>query len=421
LIAEALELRRLLRARFLSSDELRALQDARLRAIVRHAYEQVPYYKTRFRSVGLDARDVRGVDDLTHVPITTKQDLVEAGCGATLAAGVDPDACKVNMTSGSTGVPLSVYRSRAEVVLRELMNFRALLSAGLRARDRLAVLGPLAHRRRRFHERIGLFHSEHVAMAVALADQIAALQRARPTVLWGYPTALLALVEHTGGRLFEVLRPRFLITSAETFDPFLRERVLAGTSFPVLQFYGSHEAGRIAYECAARDGLHVSADLLLLECLDGDGHATRRGGEAVITHLGARAMPLIRYRLGDLVTWRDRGCACGSTFPTIDPPEGRIAELMRLPSGAGVAALAFGYVMRDFPTLRRFQTIQKALDHLLVLLVDGGPPGDRKAMESRIRERLLDLFREPVRIDVEFVDAVPEDRLKFRSFLSELD
>jgi phenylacetate-CoA ligase len=255
-----------------------------------------------------------------------------------------------------------------------------------------------------------------------LDDQLERLYRVAPDVLWAYPNPLLALIERSGGRFFEKVTPRFLITSAETFDPFLRARVLEGTTFPTLQFYGSHEFGRIAYECSAREGLHVSVDQLVLECRAGDASAAAgRTGEAVVTHLNAYTMPLIRYRLGDRVRLRHRACSCGSVFPTIEPPHGRIGDLVRLPSGAGISALAFGYVVREFPTIRRFRAIQKTLDRLVIRVVDCGTADERGAIAAGLRSRLLESFGEPLQIDVEFDDAIADDRVKFRSFISELN
>jgi phenylacetate-CoA ligase len=90
MIGEFLELRQLLKNRKLSRDELEALQNRKLRALIRHAYENVPYYHSLFSSVGLSPEDIRTVEDLERIPITTKEDLKASGHGQDHCKGCRP-------------------------------------------------------------------------------------------------------------------------------------------------------------------------------------------------------------------------------------------------------------------------------------------------------------------------------------------
>ena len=127
-----LELQRLLRNRHLPPAELRKLQEGKLRAVIGHAYENVPYYRTLFRSAGLRPQDVHTLEDLQRVPITSKEALRAAGVEGALARGVDPSTCEVNRSTGSTGKPFASYHSHQEATTEAMVGFRALHTAGVR-------------------------------------------------------------------------------------------------------------------------------------------------------------------------------------------------------------------------------------------------------------------------------------------------
>lgn len=424
MLKELVELGRLLRVRRIPPERLRELQDTRLRAVVRHAYERVPFYRERFRAAGFAPRAFRGLEDLARLPITTKEHLLGADPASLLTEGIDPATCVVSKTSGADGVRLDVYRSPHEARMRRLVNFRALLWAGLRPRDRIAVLGPYSARKPPAYERVGLFVGLNVPLTLPVDEQLERIRAFGPTVFWTYPSLLRALADHTDDRLFEVIRPRALITSAEVFDPLTRDRVLAGVDIETYNFYGSHELGRVASECRAHDGLHVAADQVVLECLDDPrlGGATD-AGNAILTHLGAYTMPFIRYQIGDLVKWTDQRCECGSTLQTIEPPLGRMSDVVRLPSGRSVTAMSFNYIVRELPAVRRYRVVQRAIGRLemSIVLASSAKNEERSALPARLAARVQERLGEPVRVEVRIVDTLADDRIKFRSFVSEID
>ncbi|HKZ39794.1 MAG TPA: hypothetical protein VJ044_02465, partial [Candidatus Hodarchaeales archaeon] len=130
MIGEVLELRRLIKNRRLSSDALQELQNRKLRTVIRHAYENVPYYRSLFSSVGLTPDDITTVENLKYIPITTKDDLRAEGVERIVSKGVKLSSCITEDTSGSTGKPFTIYFARDEDKIRRLIHFRALLSMG---------------------------------------------------------------------------------------------------------------------------------------------------------------------------------------------------------------------------------------------------------------------------------------------------
>jgi phenylacetate-CoA ligase len=232
---------------------------------------------------------------------------------------------------------------------------------------------------------------------------------------------LRTLLHGVDYRLSDIARPRALITSAEVFDSSLRRRVEADLpDIEIFNYWAAMEFGEIACECPAHEGLHVQADQVILETLRDDGQPCAAGepGTAVITGLSNYTMPLIRYRLGDICATVNQRCACGSVLPLVSAPKGRREAMVRLPSGQLRSALGLGSVVDEFDEVDQYRFIQESQDHLVVQLkLFREPEGGELA---RFRAGLTAYLGEPMRLDIHIVDVIPEEKLKFRKFISKL-
>lgn len=413
---DLLELRRLLRHQKLSSEELDRLQRIKLQSLIRHAYQNVPYYHSLFRSVGLSPEDIRSVGDLKYLPITTKEGLKSAGLERIIAKGISPTVCRRMDTSGSSGRPFTVYLTSHEVRSRRSLEFRSLLSIGFHPRDRLSVLGPEHLHPIRFHQRLGFYRSENISVFLPVEMQVRQLEKMRPTIFWAYPTLLRALLHHTGDHLSKIIRPRILITSAEPLDEITKERVQAVWDIERFNFYGAVEVGRIATECPSHEGLHVNADHLILECLDRDRPAGYgRPGTVLVTSLNALAMPFIRYRLGDISAPIGKKCSCGSPFPLIAPVQGREDDMIQLPSGKLLSSFGLQFILRPFDRIEQFRFIQKIPEHLVLQLAVQGSLQEN--FISKIRADFLEYLKEPMQVEIQIFNFIQEDR-KFDTFIN---
>jgi phenylacetate-CoA ligase len=414
-----LELYRLFRNRYLPPAELRALQESKLRAVIEHAYENVPYYQTLFRSAGLTPQDVRTLEDLRQVPITSKEALRAAGVEGALARGVDPSSCGVTLSSGSTGKPFAAYHDALEAQTRTLVGFRALQTAGVRPWDRLVQF--LSRRRPpSLINRLGLYRTHALPQSLTVEEQIRQLKRIQPTVLRIVPSKLRAILHHLDYRLSEIVRPRILITSSEVLDDGLKRRVLADLDVELFNFYVCTEFAEVASDCAAHEGLHVNADQLIVECLDHDGQPTQPGkpGVVVVTSLYGFVMPFIRLRLGDICTPIEARCSCGSSFPLISAPLGRQDDVLRLPSGKILSTINLGLIMKKVDGVDQYRYTQESPDHFVLQLVLWKQPGEDRL--AQVRRQVLEYLGEPVSFDVEIVGRLPEDKGKFRRFISKV-
>lgn len=415
MIAELAELAVRSRERRASAERLAALRRRKLRSVIAHAYHHVPYYNRLFREAGVSPDQIREVEDLRRIPISTRRAIRDAG-DATMARGVELASCSTLRTSGSTGSPMSVRLTPHDLRTRRVIEFRALRSLGFRRRDRLALLGPPRERRPRLHQKLGFYRSVTISAAAPHEHQLRLLRAMRPTLLWVYPTVLTALLRKLREPLEELVRPRLLISSAETLDDALRERVGSALGADWFNMYGAIETGRMAVECPTHEGLHVNADHLVLECVTASGPADPGEiGAAVVTTLNVRGMPFIRYRLGDLFRYLPDPCSCGLASPLIAPPEGRESDVIEMPNGEAISPIRVGMALRQIDALDQYRLIQTGVGSLRLQLCFRAPPTDE--LLRSIRSDLFDIVERRMEVALERVDSFPVEGPKFRRFV----
>ncbi|MBK9169202.1 MAG: phenylacetate--CoA ligase family protein [Bryobacterales bacterium] len=417
MISEVLEFVSLLHRRSWPRVRLEEYRRVKLRRLVRHAYDHVPYYRGLMDRAGVTPADVREPADLLRLPVTTKADLRRAGADA-LARGASD--LTVLHTSGHSGVPFEVRLTSAEYRTRRLRDFRMLIGAGVRPRDRLTLLGPTRTRSSRLHRRLGLYRIEVLPGSLPLAEQLERLRASRPDVLWAYPTVLKSLLYYAGCGLGGIVRPRLVITSSQTMEPVFRNQLLVDNpGLEIVDIYGSAEAGRIAATCSSRLGLHLEDDALIVELLeDGRPVPPGRPGSTVLTCLDQFAMPLIRYEQGDLCRLIPGDCPCGRQVPRIAPPLGRRADMVTLPSGRKISCFALDVALRDERALRQYRFVQRSLHSIEAeLCFSHTPPPEKLRAVQQLLEAQLE---EGMRVDVRLVPEPHFDGLKFKVFVSEL-
>jgi phenylacetate-CoA ligase len=419
MIGQLLELKRLLDNRKLSPDALEELRGKKLRAVIRNAYEHVPYYRSLFQAAGIAPEDIRTVADLEKVPLSTKDDLRAAGIEQITAGWVDLSACVSAKTGGSTGKPWTVYWTQPERREMVMLAWVSHISMGFRPLDRMVLLGWPRDKSRPLYQRVGLYRSWAIRDSTSVAKQIERLRKFQPTILKTYPTALRALIHSLGYPLRDLMNPRILIHGAEVMDQVLRKRVMEELDAELFNYYAAREIGPMAWECPSHEGLHVNADHYIVESLHGDGPIGSSGpGHVVVTSLICHAMPLIRYKLGDLVAPLEKECSCGCSFPLLDHPIGRENDIVRLPSGRMLSPQRFEFILRGFDGINQWRLIQETESQFVLKLVMHVKPSEE--VLQRMGSEFLAYLSEPVNVDIELVNYMSEQG-KFRAFISKVN
>lgn len=254
-----------------------------------------------------------------------------------------------------------------------------------------------------------------------LASYADAIDQYRPSILVGYVNPLAQLAQWMVETGRKVHRPDAVIGAAEALHPHQRETIRQAFGSPVFNTYGCREFMLIASECGHHHGLHVNADHLVVELLDGDGQPAAHGpGEVAITDLSNYGMPFIRYVNGDLATASGvRSCPCGRGLPLLERVDGRVLDAIRTPDGRILPGEFFPHMLKDVPGLSRFQLVQRQLDRLELSIVRSGEFND--ASLAYIQRETAKVLGDSVVLDYRFVDDIPLTRSgKRRVTLSEL-
>ena len=403
-------------------EQIAAFQSRRLRALLRHAYQRLPYYRRLYEQAGLLPDDIRSLADLDRIPLASRADLQELPAHQVLAQGVDPHRLVLHRTSGSSGAPLSVWRTRFEERLLQAYRLKVTFGLGVRPTDRRVSVGwppPEGRPDRHFLMKLGLFRMEEIHCVLPAGEMLAQLRRIQPDVVGGYAGTLSWLAGFLTDSDRAQIRPRLITAGAETLTGEMRRQISEGFRAPVLDFYGSHEFNLIAAECPRTGQYHIAEPMLIAEILR-DGRPVKPGetGELVGTALHSYAMPFVRYRLGDLVTRGEARCPCGAAFATIARIEGRMMEHFLLPDGSSVHPYAVVRPLTsEAPWLGRYQIVQDQADHVTVKLAPMTEP--LPGAVATLERRITAAFGGQVRVELELVDEIPpEPNGKFRPYYS---
>ncbi|THF63655.1 phenylacetate--CoA ligase family protein [Pseudothauera nasutitermitis] len=408
-------------------ERIEALRVARLRALLVQAGTHVPYYREVFARIGFDPRELHTLADLRALPLLTKA-LVREHVDALRAD--DARALARFNTGGSSGEPLVFYIGRERVERDVAAKWRATRWWGVDIGDpEIVVWGsPIElgaqDRLRALRDRV--LRTELLPafdMSAARLDEFVARIRARrPAMLFGYPSALCLIARHAEqrGQRLDDLGVRVVFVTSERLYDHQRETLQRLFGCPVANGYGGRDAGFIAHQCPA-GGMHLSAEDVVVEILDGEGRVLPHGeaGEIVVTHLATRDFPFIRYRTGDVGVLDDAPCACGRGLPLLREIQGRSTDFVVAADGTVMHGLSLIYILRDLPGVRAFKVVQEALDRVRVLVVPGEGFGEsgRRAIDEGFRRRL----GQGVTVQVEEVGEIPAERSgKFRYIVSKV-
>lgn len=388
----------------LSAGDARAAR--RLAALIPYAYRS-PFWAPRLRAAGLPAvpSAAEAVAGLRRLEPVSKRELRLAGADAVLDGRLRP-WWPSSLSSGSTGEPFRLHFDlRAWVLLKYSVKLRARLACGLKPWHRVAVLDavPVAHElalpsllRPRFQRLSVLRPPEE------LADRLAAQG---PQVLYGLPSALLeaALAAERRGRR---LGPRLVFTSGELLQPATRAALARAYGARVLEVYGSSETKEIAWECRS-GGMHLNADVLVVEVLDRAGSPVPPGeeGDITVTVLVNRAMPLLRYRVGDRGRLATEPCRCGSELPVLRVVSGRESDTLELGDGRRVSPYAVTSALERVPGILQYQVSQLERRRLRVRAI-ASASAERPRVGEAIRAALRSGVEESLEVEVEFVEQL---------------
>ena len=318
-------------------EDLHALQEDRLKSTVRYVYDHSAFYRRRFKEAGVEPGDIKTLADITKLPFTRKVDLRD-NYPTGMFSAPKSQVVRYHVSSGTTGKPTVVGYTKGDIETWSESLARALTSIGLDSDDVVQV----GYGYGLFTGGLGLHYgAERIGAAVLPVGtgnterQIELMQDLGTTAIACTPSYFLHIMEVAEKMGISIKKDTQLkagIFGAEPWSLETRKRIEDATGINAYDIYGTSEiSGPLFTECHAKKGIHVWADMFLIEVLDpktDEPVADGETGELVFTTLHKFALPLIRYRIGDLSIMNSEPCECGRTHPRIMRILGRTDDML---------------------------------------------------------------------------------------------
>jgi len=418
---------RLRRSQWKNLRELRKVQFKKLKAIIKCAYDYVPYYHRLFRFSGVKPEDIKSFEELKKIPPVSKQDIRE-NYQDFIARGLDESKLPSSFTSGSTGIPLKFCYDYSTLNFYHALGRYIFSECGVKPNDKFVTIWGRAQSivwSKPYTKILKGFNSILVPAFFEEARLVNVLQQINPDVIYTFPSILLLLAnaEVSG------IHPRLIFTQGEMVTQHCRKAVKKAFNLEIFDTYGSVEFEFLAFECDEHCGLHVITDAVYMEFVDKSGEHVSPGeeGEILVTGLYNRAMPLIRYRIGDVGTPTDEKCSCGRSWPLIKGIQGRIDDCLILPSGRKISYMSFydsfyKEIEKNVFCISQFQIIQDRKDRIIFKAVKG------KKFDPKMLDKIKDAIEaffakhgEKIEVIMQVVNDIPKGRTGKRArLISEL-
>ncbi|NLN49354.1 MAG: phenylacetate--CoA ligase family protein, partial [Clostridiales bacterium] len=334
----------LMKTQWLSEDELIVYQEKKLRRLINHVYEYVPYYRNLFKKNNIVPSTIKSLRDLEKIPISDKTTIRNSSGypNCMFARSQSKRRVTFGHTGGTTGEPLILARDINTRSYTWAAYWRWLSWMGLNRGDKSATIWGQPVLQTSVKENLVKTLADKMNNTIRLNAYnlnnndlglfTEKIMKFKPKHLHGYTSSMIAFARYVERNSID-LPPMKISTTAEVLEPHHRQYLQHIFGNEIFDQFGCGECNSIAFECGAHEGLHVSSEHLIAEISDDCHKYGENKGELILTDLDNFYMPVIRYKNGDVIEIADEQCTCGRNLPLIKSIGGRIADLIVTPNG----------------------------------------------------------------------------------------
>ncbi|MCE5340357.1 MAG: phenylacetate--CoA ligase [Planctomycetaceae bacterium] len=320
-----------------SLDSIRKLQLEHLKRIANHVYSSNAAYKKMFDAKGVHPKDIKTLEDIEKLPFTNKETFRES-YPINLCCVDKSQLAEMHMSSGSTGTPVVMPYTLADLAQWADCMARCYYMAGAAKGDTVQITPSFGL----FNGGFGMYHGARAAGLFIIPAGAGNTQR-QIKLAKDFKTKVLTGVVSYGIRIMEVMTEmkeelpdlKIGIFGAEIFTESMKKKIESGLGIETFDIYGMTETGGVGtlgMDCPAHNGIHVWEDHYYIEVLDKETNKPVKDGqfgELTITSLTRQALPVIRFRTGDLskIISREK-CSCGRTHVRIASITGRVDDML---------------------------------------------------------------------------------------------
>ena len=425
------EFKEALSTQWLSEEELLALQNQKLQKLIRHCYENVPYYRNYFDQHHLTPKDIKTRADLVKLPILTKQ-LIKERYDELISKDIGQRVFIEGSTGGSTGTPMRYLEDINTWNRLRGLNFRGWTWANFFVGEKLFTLAgnSLVKKNterkklliKNLYDRIIMRNYKHDCTDItskALQEYYQALMKCKPSGIRGYASSLYFLAKYIEQNRLPVCKVKAVFTTGEKLHPKYRYKIQQIFHAPVFDGYGASDGGIAAHECYMHEGLHIAEEQCIIEIVDKDDNILPDGevGHVLSTDLSNYVFPFLRYKVGDLAYIKKELCSCGRKHRLLGEVVGREGRAIYNKQGRPFSSIVIDNMFfkdldfhsdecqRLYEKMDRFQIRQDKKGDLHILIK---PVDQNEAMSTfdYIKDNFRIYFPDS-KVDIVFVEDIP--------------
>ena len=342
------------------------MTEKRVIKTIRDAYYHIPFYRSKYDRAGVDINSIKHLEDLKKLPVLTKEEIRQNFPEHIVRKGTRLEKCHKSKTSGSSGQPLLFIISPYAYAYYLAISSRIYSMIGYKPWETSCYIRCTQADLPDFFSKRQIFISSMQPVDRIITE----LKKANADMIDAYPTTMLDMARNITPEDLKYIKPRRITLNSQRSTAEIRRYLSDVFNCPVYDEYSTEETWSIAAECRNHN-YHIFIDSVWLEFLNESGSDAKPGetGEVIITTTRSKAMPFIRYAIGDLARPFSKTCNCGYNLPVLESVDGRSDDWLILPSGAlfdpaKIDSMAY-LSLRDKPLLLDgYKIIQKERDYI---------------------------------------------------------
>ena len=403
----------LMESQWFTPSQLEEIQQERLRTLLEHVYENVPYYTKLFDRLKLKPSDIKEIEDLNKLPLLRKED-IRKNISAFVAKNIPRKDLKPMTSSGTTGQPIRLFKTKDRSAWRAAARRRIQKVQGFKRGDKLVTIYGYSFPRKHLFQGsfLKIARNEWVPYGYDLSEEkigafVKELEKYKPYFIRAWPSSIYPLVEYAANNEIN-LGSKSIWLHGEVLFKFQRESIEKNLGCEIFDIFGLRESSVYSFECQKHAGYHLDAENGIIEVLNENREHVSSGelGATVFTDFTNFATPLIRYVSEDMVVYAGGGtCSCGRGLPlVVKSAEGRFGDCLSTDTGF-VFPDAIVDLFSSIKTIKNFQVIQKTKDRISVKV-------EKKSDFSSsdvdfITGGIQKLVKSDINIEMEYADSIP--------------
>lgn len=410
--------------------DIESFQNKKMRQLICHAYNNVPYYHDLFRSLSLTPNDIKTKEDLKKLPILNKED-IRRNPNLFLAKNIKKSTMIKVATSGSSGKPFEYMMDNTVVSISRAMGLRGWGFTGYNLGDKIVTIAGSALLPEKLSHLDTLIFKMHRNLPFSSYNMdndkvklyVQQILKFKPKYIRGYPSSISIIADYFYRNEIKYNHLSAIMTTAETLSKIQRKKISDAFDCDIFDQCGCNDGGEYLCECSEHVGYHIGSERSLHEFVNeyGESVSDNEVGNIILTDLWNYSMPMIRYNSGDLAIYTEELCPCGRGLPIVKSIVGRTADQIVLPDGNLLPGLTFTDILDNSGKygnahkIEDYQIIQEKINKFTIYLVINENYSDKTNSE------ILNFFEGhmgvPLKVDFKFVDQIPKTKANKRKLV----